>query len=157
MPTMDLYTSLIQMKLSSLAEHDRVALRNASAVTALFALLNLLSKRHKHSARSEPHRSQQWDEVKSTAMAAALVAVVFGRSRRAGASSGAAALLSLLPLRLLLSDSSFHFNYKFLTAYLSAQVVQSSIPERLRIVPSMLVSASMARRLGPVTAISSRV
>lgn len=126
---------------------ERLALRNSIAVFTVFAGLKALrslrgGKKKPKEAAEAKKGDDAWGEMVRTTLAAGLTAEVFGRGQTF-TGPVLAGVLSVLPLRLLCNDRSFHFNYKFLVAYLSAQVLVSWIPQgRTRTIVVMLLSAS---------------
>eukprot|EP01062_Namystynia_karyoxenos_P019861 TRINITY_DN1749_c0_g5_i1.p1 TRINITY_DN1749_c0_g5~~TRINITY_DN1749_c0_g5_i1.p1 ORF type:complete len:491 (+),score=137.74 TRINITY_DN1749_c0_g5_i1:92-1474(+) len=136
---------------------ERLAGRNALAVFVVFCVLKGLRRLRRgrprrgqrtpvdEAASSPPAARKQgsWDEALNTTLAAGLTAEVFSRVQTLSGSEVLGGAASILPLRLLCDNRTYHFNYRFLISYISAQVLVSWLPRsRWRDLLIMIASAS---------------
>eukprot|EP00756_Hemistasia_phaeocysticola_P034594 Hpha_TRINITY_DN16531_c3_g1::TRINITY_DN16531_c3_g1_i2::g.136362::m.136362 len=128
---------------SVLPAPERLALRNSLAVFGVFAALKALRTLRRGKEKLTSGRQDDWDETINTSAAAGLSAEMFARGQTLTGSSLLGSLMSFASLRALCDNDSYHFNYRFVVAYLTAQVLVSQLPKtRLRNVIVMMVSAS---------------
>lgn len=131
----------------SIPSTEKLALRNSLAVFVVFAALKGLrsgkkAKKGEKDATAKP-KSSGYTEAIHTSLAAGLTAEVFSRGQTLTGSSELGGMLSILPLRLLCNNDSYHFNYKFVITYLTAQVLASKLPKSsTRNLVLMMISAS---------------
>jgi len=122
---------------------EKLALRNSLAVFVVFAALKGMRSGKKPKNATAKPKSSGWTEAIHTSLAAGLTAEVFSRGQTLTGSSELGGMLSILPLRLLCNNNSYHFNYKFVITYLTAQVLASKFPKsNTRNLVLMMLSAS---------------
>lgn len=119
---------------------ERLAIRNALVACAAFSALKGLSSL----GRKKGGKNWMLDpELWRMTVAAGLVAELYPRVSLLTGRPSIGGITSMFAWRTLADNPAFHFNYKFLSAYLSAQVLVSYIPNTLsRHVLVMMLSAS---------------
>eukprot|EP01064_Diplonema_japonicum_P005128 TRINITY_DN13439_c0_g1_i1.p1 TRINITY_DN13439_c0_g1~~TRINITY_DN13439_c0_g1_i1.p1 ORF type:complete len:384 (+),score=61.44 TRINITY_DN13439_c0_g1_i1:43-1194(+) len=120
-------------------ETEKAALRNSAIVGALFSITTAIRNLRKRSRGKGPPRNDpigglppleklgDWEEAYRSALGVGGTTEVYGLIKRV-LGKHAAAVGSLVPLRLTMDDPRLRLNYKFLVAFAVGQAIIQLIP-----------------------------